>query len=387
MTILARVSNKYDTFIGIDVDKNKFSFSVIDNEIMKRSRTIPSNPEMLYNYISKNYPNKRILFAYEAGPTGYHLYDYLLSKATDCFVVSPNTIPKASNEKVKNNKIDSRKITENLSAGRLKSIRVPIGDYRELRNLVKIRENYADARKIAKQRIKSLILHANLYPLIKESDCNWSNRFIQNLKEISCTNAVRTRLDMLLMDLEYARKQLLISHRYLRKFVVSNPDICRNVEYAISIPGIGFITAVTLFAKSGDPANLLNTRELAGFVGVTPTERSTGDKENKGPISHLGDSKLRSLFVEAAWVAIRHDTGLRQFYYRIAARNHPRCASQKAIVAVARKLTERLYRVLKDQRKYIVYKKLGVRSGTGSLEMPRKQSEQHTRFEKETQEN
>ena len=258
-------------------------------------------------------------------------------------------------EKVKNNNMDSRKIAENLHAGRLRSIRVPVGDYRELRNLVKIRENYADARKVAKQRIKSLLLHASLYQFIKEPDKSWSKRFIQELKQIPCTKAVRARLDMLLMDLEYARNQILASHRHLRKFLDSTPDIHRQVEYATSVPGIGFITAATFFAKSGDPVNLQNSREIAGFIGLTPTEHSTGDTETRGPISHLGDSRLRILFVEAAWVAIRRDAGLRQFYHRIASRNHPKGASQKAIVAVARKLTERLYRVLKDQRKYLVH--------------------------------
>jgi transposase len=354
-SMTAVFTKEHDTFIGIDVDKNKFSFTVFENDIMKKPKTIPSNPEQLYNYIRKHYPNKEVLCAYEAGPTGYGLYDYLALNECDCLVVSPNTIPKAGNEKIKNNNMDSRKIADNLRAGKLNSIRVPIGSYRELRNLVKIRENYADARKVAKQRIKSLLLHASLYQFIKEPDNNWSNRFIQDLKQIPCTKAIRTRLDMLLMDLDYARTQLLASHRHLRQFINSNPDIRRNIEFALSVPGIGIITAVSVFAKSGDPAYLKNTRELAGFIGLTPTEHSTGDIEHRGPISHLGDSKLRILFVEAAWVAIRRDAELKQFYYRIASRHHPKGAAQKAIVAVARKLTERLYRVLKDQRKYIVH--------------------------------
>jgi len=346
---------KCATFVGIDVAKNTFSFTVIDDNIMTKSKTIPSDPEQLYNYIRKHYPDKQAICVYEAGPTGYDLYDQLALNGYRCLVVSPNTVPKASNEKVKNDKMDSRKLAENLSAGRLRSIRVPVGSYRELRNLVKIRENYASARKTAKQRIKSLLLYANLYPFIKEPDANWSKWFIQELKGIPCTEAVRTRLDMLLMDLEYARNQLLASHKHLREFVKSDIDIRRNVELALSVPGIGLITAVTLFARSGDPASLQNQRELAGFIGLAPTEHSTGETEHRGPISHLGDSNLRALLVEAAWVAIRRDTELGQFYHRIASRNHPRGASQKAIVAVARKLTERLYRVLKDQRKYVVH--------------------------------
>lgn len=355
MAVSLSVVKNYNTFIGIDVDKNKFSFTAVKDDAMKLSKTIPSNPEQLYNYVCKHYPGKQVLYAYEAGPTGYYLHDYLVSKGCECFIVSPNTIPKASNEKVKNNKIDSAKIAKNLSSGSLKSIRVPMGKYRELRNLVKIRENYADMRKTTKQRIKALLLHANLYPFIKEPESEWAKGFIQTLREIPCTYAVRTRLDMLLMDFEYARTQLLVSHRCLRNFVNENPDIHRNVEYAISVPGIGFITSVTLFAKSGDPANLRNIRELAGFIGLAPTEHSTGDTESRGPISHLGDDKLRALFIESAWVAIRSDAGLRQFYHRIVTRNNPKGAASKAIVAVARKLTERVYRVLKDQRKYIVH--------------------------------
>ena len=79
MTVLKDLSKTYDTFIGIDVDKKSFSFTVKDNNGMMRSKKIPSDPEGFHNYIKKNFADKKILCAYEAGPTGYHLYDYLIS--------------------------------------------------------------------------------------------------------------------------------------------------------------------------------------------------------------------------------------------------------------------------------------------------------------------
>ena len=355
MTVLTNYSKDYETFIGIDVDKNSFSFTVINNDIMNHTKKIPSDPKQLYNYINKNFNSNKTLCVYEAGPTGYHLYDHLVSVGCNCIVVSPNTIPKASNEKVKNNNIDSQKLAKHLRAGQLRSIRVPTGSYRELRELVRISENYTTSRKVAKQRIKSLLLHANLYQHIKESDKNWSSRYIQELKKIPSSYAVRNRLDMLLTDLDYARNQLLLSHRHLKIFIKNEPAIYKNMHYLQSIPGIGFITSVTLLGKIGDPGNLKNIRELAGFIGLTPTENSTGDSVNRGPISHLGDHRLRSLLIEAAWISIRHDTELRQFYHRVSSRNHPKARAQKAIVAVARKLTQRVYRVLKEQRIYIVH--------------------------------
>jgi transposase len=110
-----------------------------------------------------------------------------------------------------------------------------------------------------------------------------------------------------------------------------------------------------LLGKIGDPENLENPRELASFIGITPKEKSSGDSTNRGSITHMGDKTLRFFMVEAAWVAIRKDTQLSQFYNRIKSKHHPKAASRIAITAVARKMTQIIYRVLKDKRDYIKY--------------------------------
>jgi len=345
----------YEIFVGVDVGKKSFSFTVKDHNVMSKTKTIPSEPEQLYNYTMKRFSDRRVLFAYEAGPTGFHLYDYLSEKKQDCLVVSPLSIPKAPNQKVKNNGIDSRKIVEELKAGKLKSIHIPQGSYRELRHLVNLRENYVHNRKVAKQRIKSLLLHTNLWTCFKDTEQNWSANYIRELEKLPCTNAVRQRLDMLLMDLDYARKQTLSILRQLRTFIKTHKEIEQNMEYLVSIPGIGFITAVTILGRIGNPRNLRNVRELAAFVGLVPTENSTGEDVNRGSITHLGNRTLRSLLIEAAWAAIRKDRELSQFYFRVKKRHHIKIGARKAIVAVARKLTQRIYCVLKERREYIIH--------------------------------
>ena len=246
----------YDIFIGIDVDKNSFAFTVKDKDTMNRSKKIPSQPEQLNNYIQNHFTNQKVICAYEAGPTGYHLYDYLEKKNIDCLVVSPLSIPKALNQKVKNNRIDSQKIVEELKAGKLESIRVPQNSYRELRHLINVRENYVRDRKIAKQRIKGLLLSTSLYLAIKEIEKNWSNKYIQALKTLPCSESVRQRLDLLLMDLNYARKQTTCILKHLRTFVKSNKEIQEYMQYLTSLPGLGFITAITLLGRIGNPKNL-----------------------------------------------------------------------------------------------------------------------------------
>lgn len=347
--------NLYDIFIGIDVDKKSFVFTVKDHFTMNRTKKIPSIPEHLYNYIQRHFTGKRVACAYEAGPTGFHLHDYLTERKQPCLVVSPLSIPKASNERVKNNRIDSLKIAEYLKSGKLQSIRIPYNSYRELRHLVQLRENYIRNRKCSKQRIKSLLLYEHLYPFLKDIEQNWSNNYIKHLKKIPCSSAVRQRLNMLLMDLDYARKQTLSVLKQLKSFCKNDPEIIRQTIYLQSIPGIGFITAVTLLGRIGDPSNLKNLRELASFIGLVPSEKSTGNVINHGSITHLGNKFLRSLLIEAAWSAIRKDTELNQFYHRIKKRHHPSIGARKAIVAVARKLTQRIFRVLKEQRTFIVH--------------------------------
>jgi len=343
----------YETFIGLDVDKNSFAYTVGDKFQLNNSKKMPSNPEHLYNYINKHFDPTKVVCAYEAGPTGFHLYDYLSRKDILCLITSPASVPTARNEKVKNNRIDSVKITNYLMSGKLKPIRVPLGSYRELRDLVKIYENYARDRKVARQRIKALILYHNLHTALKDPDAGWSLNYIKELKNIECPFGVRHRLDMLIEDLEYARKKLLSVHRTLKSFCCENDEINQYIQYLQSIPGIGFTIATMLLGKIGDPKYLQNPRELAAFIGLNPGEKSTGDSENRGSITHLGDKTLRFFLVQAAWVAIRKDTQLDQFYNRIKSKNNPRIASKIAITAVARKLTQIIYRVLKDERNYI----------------------------------
>ena len=345
----------FDIMIGLDVDFKKFAINVKNHSTMNRLLTMPAKPEAFGGYIRRTFAGQRVLCAYEAGPTGFGLHDYLTSQNIPCLMVSPLSIPKASNARVKNNRIDAQKIAQHLRTGDLKPIRVPDEPYRQLRHLVRTREDYARQLRATKQRIKSLLLAQSLHALMQEPEQHWSNRYISQLKELPCVGAVRYRLDMLLEDLAYHRKQSLRILKELKDYCEQAPDIQKNIGYLRSIPGIGFVIASTVLGNIGDPVKLRNPRELAGFIGLVPCEYSTGDKVIKGSITHLGDASLRSLLIQAAWVTIRHDQRLASVYHRIRNRHPAGVGARKAIVAVARKLTLIIYRVLKDQRDYIRY--------------------------------
>ena len=342
----------FDIFIGIDVDQKSFVFTVKDHNQMKRSYKIPASPENLYHHIRNSYNNKRVICAYEVGGSGYHLHDYLVYRDTPCLMFSPPSIPRSPNMRVKTNRLDSEKITDELQKGSLPSIRIPDEEYRELRHLVRLREDYVRMSRISKQRIKGLLLFSNLHTAIKDPIQNWSARYIQELKKLPCSPATRQRLDFQLQDLAYAREHILSVLKELKSFCQNHPAIERNIHYLRSIPGIGFVTAVTLMANIGNPQYLKNVSELGAFMGLVPSEDSTGDTQRRGSITHLGDRALRSMLIEVAWTTSRLDRQLNQFYNRIRAEHHPAMGARKAIGAVARKLTMIIYRILKDQREY-----------------------------------
>ena len=345
----------YDVFIGIDVDKKSFSFTTTDRNVMiNRSRTIPANEENLYRYIKNSFPDKNILCGYEAGPTGFHLYDYLLQKEMRCIVMPPSSIPKPSDSRVKTNRIDSERIANCLRSGEARAIRIPDESYRGLRHLIETRERYACDIKKAKQRIKALLLYTHIDTQMDDNMGRWSSACIIKLKKLETPPAVRERLDLLLEDLDYSRTQMAHILRSLKLFCRDHKEIDQYREYLETIPGIGFQVALTLLARIGDPKALTNVRELGAFFGLVPTEHSTGEHVHRGHITHLGNQAARTLLIEAAWVAIRYDTELAQFYDRIRSRHHPSCAAKKAIVAVARKLTQRIYSVLTEERPYTV---------------------------------
>jgi transposase len=140
----------------------------------------------------------------------------------------------------------------------------------------------------------------------------------------------------------------------IRQFCKNDPELQQSISLLTSLPGVGGITAAHAVARFGDWREIKNVRQIAGFLGLVSSEHSTGDKTNRGPITRLGDSRLRNKIIQCAWVAINKDPELRAFYRSVFARQPKKVAARKAIVAVARKLTMRMYVVLKEQRPYVI---------------------------------
>ena len=348
----------YEVFAGLDVDKKSISVTFIDHQALLKSIRVPYSVEHLVSYVRKHYGDKKVAFAYEAGPTGYGLYDGLVAQQYPCLIASPSMIPKAPGQRVKTNRLDSVGLAENLRGGQLKSIHVPTTLYRELRHLTQLRDALVSEMVAMKQRIKSLLLMEGLEFPPAPAGSQWSFMVKAKLRKLCCSSVVRFKLDQLLDSLEFNEKQVLKSTREIHRFCHNDPELSQCIEYLKTLPGFGWIVSSQLMARIGDWRQIKNIRQLPAFLGLVPAERSTGERIDRGSITHSGDSRLRSKLIQASWSAIRQDGELREFF-RSVCKTHARPAAAKvAIVAVAHKLSVRASVVLMKQRPYVVREKV-----------------------------
>jgi len=159
-------------------------------------------------------------------------------------------------------------------------------------------------------------------------------------------------VDEYLNQLESAREDKAEAWAEICRYIESEPELLEYAGYLMSFKGISWTIASALLSRIGDPSQLRNNRELACFLGLTPWENSTGEGQDRSNITGMGNHRVRSLLIEASWVAIQYDQELKDFYNHICSRNPEDRAKKVAIVAVARKLTMRIYAVLKERRNY-----------------------------------
>jgi len=221
-----------------------------------------------------------------------------------------------------------------------------------------LRDTFVQQSKATKLRIKSLLL-VNGIPFPGDEN-KWTLDTISKLKELTyskqCSEAIRFHLGRFILSLEFFRSNIIETTRTIRAFCKHNEEIRKNIELLTSIPGIGSITASQLIARIGNWRHLYRYDQIGSFIGLVPSESSTGDKINRGSITRMGNTSLRNKLIQCAWAAIRKDPQLNNFYNSVYNRNRNCYGAQKAITAVARKLTTRIYAVLTQQRKYEIRK-------------------------------
>lgn len=337
-------------FIGNDAHKTHWDITIRQSGIKLKQLSIDPSPHVLADYMRTHYPGGEYYSVYEAGFTGYWAHRQLCQLGINNIIIHAADVPTSDKERRrKNDRVDSNKLSRELENGSLEPIYVPSETHQALRSMVHLLERDVSHQTRLKNRIK-MFLHFYGVSIPPHSECShWSRRFITHLQQITFDNKlVKQDFDHMLYELEQTRNNILRIKRKLRKFIRESIDqhIIRNLR---SVPGVGFVTAITFYAVICDMSRFASFDKLASFVGLVPSEHSTGDTSNTTGITPRRDRKLRYLIVEAAWVAIRRDPALLMAYNQLTRRMD----NKKAIIRIAKKVLSRMRYVWMNNKPYV----------------------------------
>src|SRR5215204_1057337 len=293
---------KSKVFVGLDTSKLKIAVALAEEGRQGEVRflgEIDNTPEAVRRLVSKLAGRHgELLFCYEAGPTGYGLHRQVSALGHECAVIAPSLIPKRPGERVKTNRRDALTLARLHRAGELTRIWVPDPGHEAVRELVRAREAAMEDLREKRQHLQSFLLrHGRVFTGRKP----WTRAHARWLSELafehSAQHVVLREYRQAIEDAE-VRLERLTQHV---TEVVSSWSMAPVVEAYQALRGVAFLTAVTFVAEIGDVRRFETPRQLMAYLGLVPSERSTGERVWRGSITKAGNTRARRVLIEGAW--------------------------------------------------------------------------------------
>lgn len=347
-------------FIGLDVHKDSISVAVSEGGPLTAARDlgrIGHDVPRLLKMLAKLGPFECLHVAYEAGPTGYGLCRALLAEGIDCVVVAPSRTPQTPGVRVKTDRRDARLLAHYLRTNFLVPIAVPDERAEALRDFVRLREDAVRALRRARQQLQGFLLrHGRI----------WTNKTSWTTQHITWIRAQRFELEELRRVLDHSLAEVLRLRARLKELETELESLMEAAPQASAyrfyqaLRGVAKINAAVLVTEGGDMRRFKSAAHFMSYLGLTPSEHSSGGDVRRGRITKAGNPHMRRALIEAAWsarhrparshhmqlrlarvptavqdIAWKAQVRLHQRYCRLIARGKTK---QTAIVAVAREL-------------------------------------------------
>jgi transposase len=347
-------------YVGLDVSKEKIAVAIADEG---RSEPIyygmiSNTPEDIRKLVNKLGDPKQLRVCYEAGPTGYGIYRFLLGLGTECEVIAPSLIPQKPGERVKTDRRDALKLAKLHRAGELTPIYVPTEDDEALRDLVRAREDVKEDELRAKHRLVKFLLRNEITP--PRDIKKWTKKYWEWLDKLSFD---RTSSQVVYTEYLHQLKEIQLR---LKRFEEEIENQATEGVHAPMIQalqvlrGVAAITATSLVAEIGSFKRFQTPKQLMAYTGLVPSESSSGEVRKQGKITKTGNRHVRRLLIESAWsyryqpavkgkllkrqeghppsilgISWKAQNRLHKRYFRLLGRGKP---AGKAITAIAREL-------------------------------------------------
>jgi transposase len=285
--------------LGLDVHRDTITVGVLpagsDGVAVDR---IASDPESVRRLIGR-FPDRSLLrVCYEAGPTGYGLARQLWSMGISCQVIAPSLVPVAAGDRVKTDKRDARRLARLHRAGELTAISVPSPSQEAVRDLCRARLDLMADLGRARRRCLALCLR---HSIVYRDGQNWTVKHRKWLGTVSFPEAATTAtFAHYLGVIDVRDAQLAALEKDLMRWR-SQPEFAEPADRLAAYRGVAELTALSLVSEVGDWRRFATAPQFMSFLGMVPSEHSSGLTQHRGHLTKAGNRELRRLLIESAW--------------------------------------------------------------------------------------
>lgn len=305
-TVLQNFLHKedYSLYVGLDVHKDTISVAVAfpgrgEPEYRGEIGNTPKKVEKLMDRLCTEVHGGLVLFCYEAGPCGYGLYRQIIALGHGCQVVAPSHIPRPAGDRVKTDRRDALKLARALRAGDLVGVWVPDTEQEAMRDLTRARDDMKAQEHKARQQLNGFVLrHGHTWPTRKT---RWTQMHYNWLESLTFEHDWQQVVLQEYIDAVKAATQRVVELTDQMMRMLPQWSLAPVVESLVALRGIDKLAAMVLLAELGDISRFDSPRQLMGYLGLVPSEHSSGSRRRQGGITLTGNRHARRMLVESAW--------------------------------------------------------------------------------------
>lgn len=288
-------------YVGLDVHKETIAVSVApgDGGELRYVGEIANTPQALEKLVRQlGKGGARLSFCYEAGGCGYEIYRQLTDLGRDCMVVAPSLIPKKAGDRVKTDRRDSLGLARLLRAGELTAVSVPDDEQEALRDLTRAREDLKHLQRQAKQRLLAFLLrHGRCYA----GKSNWTQAHFRWLETVKFERPAQQIVMQEYVDVVIMCGKRVAGLDAQIEQAAQASRVWPVIQALMALRGVSLLTATTVVAEVGDLRRFARASQLMAYLGLVPSEYSSGGGTRRGGITKTGNGHVRRVLVEAAW--------------------------------------------------------------------------------------
>jgi len=288
------------TYVALDVHKKKIVMAKSEkrgeSEFVGEYLNYDSGVKKLVKKLKKISEESEVVICYEAGPCGYVLKRVLNKHGFSCEVAAPSLIPTKSGDKIKTDKRDAKKLARLFRSGELTFISVPDEEKESLRDFMRCREDIMTDLKRVKQRLNHFLIRHGYHYM----GSNWTKSHLAWIMGIKLgDNRLELTLTHYINQIEYLSVQLYDMDNIIED-IASSEEYREKVKALCAFKGIGVLTAMILISEIFDFSRFSDPRDLMAYLGMVPSEYSSGPNVKRGPITKCGNTRARRVLIEAA---------------------------------------------------------------------------------------